>query len=297
MKQVISIGFIVLALCLITFSVQSQSKAAKGTIQIYLAYSQFNNDLPVIKVSTKTKKDQKFMPVDGVEVNLFFNSETASNFMGRVKTDIHGNGSLSLPVRFKTQWDSMANFKFIGTVTQNSRFDDQSSELEITKAKIELKLDVVDSTRNIHAKVLAFHPDSGWVAQPEIEIKLIVRRMLSDLKATEEESYTTDANGEVSGEYNLSNIPGDMQGNILVGAKMDENELYGTLVAAKPVKWGIRVEPDNSFAKRSLWATRDKTPLWLLIFPNIIIISVWGIIFYLIYQIIKLKKLGKRDTI
>jgi hypothetical protein len=294
MKQIkYSYGLFAMALCLITFLVHAQDKTEKGTINIDLTYHQLNNDLPVIKVSAKTKKDRRFEPVVGEEINLFFMNETSHGFMGRVETDNHGIGSLTLPARFKNQWDSLSSFKFIGTLTQNNRFEDQSTELEISKAKIELKLEVIDSVRTIHAKVLAFQ-DTGWVAQPETEIKLVVRRLMSDLTATEEETLTTDENGIATAEFNLT-IPGDAQGDIIIGAKIDDHEVFGSLVSAKSAKWGIPLVPDNSFAKRTLWATRDKTPLWLLIFPNLIIVSVWGIIFFLIYQIVKIIKLGKAN--
>jgi len=282
---------LIIALCLLTFLAQAQDKTEKGTIKIDLSYQQLNNDLPIIKVSAKTKKEKRFVPVDGVEVNLFFGDETSHGFMGRVETNSHGVGSLSLPVRFKSQWDSLSSYKFVGTVTKNDSFEDQSIELEISKAKIELTLEDVDSVRTIHAKVFAFK-DNSWVAQSETEIKLVVRRLLSDLKATEEETFTTNENGEASAQFSLS-IPGDAQGNIIIGAKIDDHEMYGSLVSTKTAKWGLPLTPDNSFAERTLWATRDKTPLWLLIFPNLIIISVWGIIFYLIYQITQIIKLGK----
>jgi len=294
MKQIkYSIGLIATALCLMTFLGQAQDKPAKGTIKIDLTYHQLNNDLPLIKVSAKTKKEKKFQPVEGVVINLFFNAETSQGFMGRVRTDNNGAGSLSMPMRFKVQWDSLYSFKFIGTLIQNDSFEDQSTELEISKAKIELTLGDTDST--IHAKVLAFQ-DTGWVAQPETEIKLVVRRLMSDLSATEEETLTTDEKGEASAEFNLS-IPGDAQGNIIIGAKIDDHEMYGSLVSTKAAKWGVPLDPDDSFAKsfakRTLWATRDKTPIWLLVFPNLIIVSVWGIIFYLSYQISRIIKLGK----
>jgi hypothetical protein len=297
MKQIkYPIGLITIVLCLIAFLAQAQDKPEKGTIKIDLTYHQLNNDLPVIKVSAKTKKEKRFQPVEGVEINLFFNTETSKGFMGRVETNNNGVGSLAMPVRFKDQWDSSSNFKFIGTLTQNDSFADQSTELEITKAKIELTLKDIDST--IHAKVLAFQ-DTGWVPQPETEIKFVVRRLMSDLTATEEETFTTDKNGEVSTEFNLS-IPGDAQGNIAIGAKIEDHETYGSLVATKTAKWGVPPDPDNSFAKsfakRTLWATRDKTPIWLLVFPNLIIVCVWGIIFYLIYQITRIIKLGKETT-
>jgi hypothetical protein len=294
MKQInYSIGLIAMAFCLMAFLVQAQDKTEKGTIKIDLAYHQLNNDLPVIKVSAKTKKEKKFQTVEGVVINLFFNTENSQGFMGRVETNSNGAGSLALPVRFKDQFDSLFSFKFIGTLIQNDSFEDQSTELEISKAKIELTLEDMDSAHTIHAKVLAFQ-DTGWVAQPETEIKLVVRRLLSDLTATEEETFTTDKDGEASAEFSL-NIPGDAQGNIIVGAKIDDHEVYGSLVSTGTAKWGLPLVPDNSFAKRTLWATRDKTPLWLLIFPNLMIAGVWGIIFYLIYLVIRIIKLGKAD--
>ena len=70
------------------------------------------------------------------------------------------------------------------------------------------------------------------VAQPETEIKLVVRRLMSDLAATEDEGFTTDNNGEASAEFNLS-IPGDAQGNIIIGAKIDDHEMFGSLLSTK----------------------------------------------------------------
>ncbi|MDH5251467.1 MAG: hypothetical protein OEW40_20905, partial [Cyclobacteriaceae bacterium] len=170
---------------------------------------------------------------------------------------------------------------------------DESVEIDIAKARITLTLEEEDSVRMIYAKLSALE-DSSWTDVPETEIKFIVRRLLSDLSGGEEELYTTDESGEASSQFDLT-IPGDVNGNIIIGAKIDDNELYGNLVATKIVKWGVPVVKDNSFAKRSLWATRDKTPLWLLIFPNLIIAGVWGMIFYLIYLIYRISKLGKAD--
>src|SRR5688572_20703310 len=222
-----TLGMLAMVLCLIGFSSQAQDKTEKGTISLGIMYHQLNNDLPVIKVSAKTKIERKFQPVEGEEINLFFMSETSQGFIGRVKTNSHGAGSLTLPEKFKSQWDSLSSFKFIGTIADTTRFEFQSAELEISKAKIELTLEEVDSVRTISAKVLAFQ-DTGWVAQPETDIKFVVRRLMSDLNATEEETFTTDENGDVSAEFSLS-IPGDANGDIIIGAKIDDHEVYGSL--------------------------------------------------------------------
>src|SRR6478609_2221843 len=225
-----STGLMMMLICFTAFLAQAQ-ETEKGTISIGLTYNQLNDDLPVIKVSAKTKKDRRFEPVGDEEINLFFMTNTSQGFIGMVKTNSHGAASLTLPVRFKSQWDSLASFMFIGTLADTTRFAYQSAELEITKAKIELTLDEADSVRTIHAKVLAFQ-DGNWVAQPETDVKLVVRRLMSDLNATEEETFTTDENGEVSSEFILT-IPGDIQGDIVIGTKIDDHEMFGSLVTTK----------------------------------------------------------------
>lgn len=296
MKQAGYLSGILTVLLLLTgWRLKAQEENGKASIRIALAYYQTDEALPVIKVTASTKKDQKYVPVANTEVNLFFNEETAGGFMGRVTTNDRGLASLALPVKFKTSWDSMIFFKFIGTVTGNKQFEDEAAEMEITKARIELSLTEEDSIRTIKAALHAY-TDSGLVSVPETDLLLVVSRLLSDIGAGEEEFYTTDENGEVSAPF-IFKFPGDETGNIRMGAKIEDHELYGNLKTTQNIQWGTPMLADHSFAKRSLWATRDKTPIWLLIFPNLLIIGVWGTIVYLINLILKIRKQGKTSDI
>ncbi len=296
MKQAAFLSSIRVFLFLIMVSLlQAQEEKEKDLIRIALAFYQTDEALPVIKATVSTKKDQKFVPVPGVEVNLFFNEETAGGFMGRLTTNDRGTASMTLPVKFKTAWDSMTTFKFIGTVTSNKQFEDIATEIEIIKARIELSLSEEDSIRTIKA-VLRAYTDSGLVNVPETDLLLVVSRLLSDIGAGEEEFYTTDENGEVSAPF-VHKFPGDEKGIIRIGAKMEDHELYGNVKTTQNIAWGTPLRADHSFDNRSLWATRDKTPIWLLIFPNLLILGVWGTIIYLFNLILKIRKLGNTSDI
>ncbi len=267
-------------------------EAEKKTLRLDLTYQrQENGQLPMLKASAKTKVGKRFEPVHDVEINFFFNEESSKGFLGRIKSSDKGTAYLTIPAAFTYELDTSAVLKFIATVTGDEKFEDTSSEIEITKAQIELTLNEEDSIRTMKAKVLVFE-DGSWKPAPETEMKFVVKRLLSDLNAGEEEMYTTDELGEASSEFKIS-IPGDAEGDILIAAKIEESDVYGSISSSKAMKWGIPLKADNSFTKRTLFATRDKTPLWLLIFPNMIIIIVWGFIFYLMYQIIQIRKLGK----
>ncbi len=270
----------------------SAQDAEKVTLRLDLTYHrQENGQLPMLRTSTMTKVGKRFEPVHDVEINIFFNEETSKGFLGRIKTSDKGTAFLTIPNEFTYELDSSAALKFIATVTDNEKFEDVSSEIEIAKAQIELTLNEEDSIRIMKAKVLLFE-EGSWKPAPETEIKFVVKRLLSDLNAGEEELYTTDELGEASSEFKL-NIPGNANGDVIIAAKIDESDVYGSISSSKAVKWGTPLMSDNSFAKRTLWSTRDKTPWWLLIFPNLIIASVWGVILYLIYQIIEIRKIGK----
>ena len=154
-----------------------------------------------------------------------------------------------------------------------------------------MELKEEDSVRIIQATLMAFE-DSVWTPVPEVEIRLIAKRILKDIPVTEEEYYETDEEGNVSSELTAT-IPGDHDGKLLVGAKIVDHDSYGNIETTQWVTWGTPGVADNSFSQRTLWSTRDKTPWWLLVFPNLIITAVWGIIYYLIYQLIKIRNLGK----
>lgn len=292
MRQLSYFLIAVLFFISINISTTAQDEKDKTKVRIDLTYHQINNDLPRLTGSAKTKNGKRFEPVDSVTLNLFFGEETKKGFIGRITTNNMGVASLQIPERFNNDLESASSYLFIATVTSNDRFEDASTELEVSKARIELSLESIDSTRMMRAKLFA-KQDSGWVEVPDTEMKFVVKRLLSDLNAGEEEIYTTNENGEVTSGFSLT-IPGDVEGNIVIGAKIEDNELYGNLIATKIANWGLPMKEDNNFAKRTLWSTRNKTPLWLLIFPNLIIASVWGAIFYLIYQVIRIRKMGRQ---
>jgi hypothetical protein len=279
----------VAAWLLVCLSASAQEEKEKQVIRISLTYNQVNEEIPVLKITAKIKEGKRFTALEGVVINLSFMEDSPEGFIGSVKTNKEGTASMTLPAEIKARVDSLSQFKFIASVTSNDRFDDESTEIDITKARIELSLQEVDSVKTIGAKVMAMQ-DGKWKEAPETEVKLFVKRLFSDLSVGED-VYTTNENGEVSTEFNVK-IPGDPQGNIIIGAKIVDSDMYGTISTTKVVEWGIPLKADNSFSKRTLWATRDKTPLWLLIFPNLIIATVWGFIIYLLYLIGRIRKNG-----
>jgi hypothetical protein len=285
----------VISILVVAMPILAQQESTKSALRIDLSYYQVNDDLPVLKIQAKTKVGKKFEAVEGIAINVFFNEESSEGFMGQVKTSGKGIAALTLPAKFSEAWRSLSGFTFMATVTSNNQFEDTRTEIEISKARIELSLTEEDSVRTIAAKVMTL-AEGEWIVVPDTDLKFVVKRLLSDLPIGDEDVYTTDEDGGASVEFSL-NIPGDSRGNIFIGAKIEDNDVYGTIISTKEINWGTPLQQDSNFTKRTLWSTRDKTPWWLLIFPNLIIAGVWGTIFYLVYQLIRIWKLGQTQNI
>ena len=88
-------------------------------------------------------------------------------------------------------------------------------------------------------------------------------------------------------------LPGDNKGNFIVVDRTEDNDNFGNIFTEKIVPWGITPVIENNFNKRSLWAPRYRTPIWLLALAYSIIGGVWGTLIYLFFQIFKIKRLGK----
>lgn len=292
MKNSVLKGF--LSICFVFYltspGLHAQEAVEKGTLLLDLTFHQTNDEMPVLKALTRTRIEKKFRPVKGVNVNFFIGEESEAGFLGRMRSNEEGVGLIEIPAQFKDRLNADSTYYFIATVTEDEKFEDTSSEIEIYKAKIEVTYAEDGEEKSVSGKLLALG-DSGWVEVPAVEMKFVVDRYFQDLSITED-YLETDEFGEASSDFLIS-IPGDGNGNINVGAKIEDHELYGSLTFTEAKQWGTPLIADDSFAQRTLWATRDKTPVWLLVIANIIILSVWSVIFYLAYQLILIRRIGK----
>jgi hypothetical protein len=146
-----------------------------------------------------------------------------------------------------------------------------------------------DGTKNISVAVMKYENNS-WMPVKDAEVKIGIQRLGGILPAGDEENYTTDSTGIVNGEFKKDSLPGNEQGDLVLVARVEDNDELGNLIVEKQVRWGIATTTDNSFFnQRALWSTRFRTPLWLLFMAYTIVIGVWGTIIYLVMQLVKIK--------
>ncbi len=268
-----------------------------STVLLDLKYYVSDQQVPYVMVKTKTKKERKFLPVKGIPVSVYLNEESGASLLGKVVTNENGEGKIIIPASFKSIWDSSSAFTFKATSEPDGKTAALSGELTIKKARLVLDTLNEDGARSIRVTALEKNGNE-WIPVKDVEVKIMVKRLLGDLPISETESYTTDSTGQVVGEFKRDSLPGDIKGNLILLARTEDNDLYGNLLVEKNCKWGTPLKDNNdAYNSRSLWGTRYKTPVWLLGIAYSIIVGVWGIIIFLVVQIFKIKKLGIEQKI
>jgi hypothetical protein len=87
-----------------------------------------------------------------------------------------------------------------------------------------------------------------WTPTKDVEMKVGISRSAGAiLSAGDEATYTTDSTGTATVELKKAQLPGDAKGNLVLTAKVEDNEQLGNVAAEKVVPWGVAVQPDNSF--------------------------------------------------
>ena len=108
----------------------------------------------------------------------------------------------------------------------------------------------------------------------------------------EGDNLTTDENGEATVDF-PNDIPGDKSGNVTVIARVEDNDELGNFETKKNIQWGIPVNQQQTAQPRALWSSGNNAPWPLVITVTSMVVIVWGIIFYIIFQLVAIKRAGR----
>ncbi len=264
------------------------AQVEKNELILGLGYYNDNNQVQYLKANTKAKIEGKFKQVSGIPVSFYIRSESPANLLGKATTDDHGLAALPIPATAKDEWNKSPAQSFLVVSDSTQLYSAVTTSIDLIKARI--KLDTAEDKKII--ALLVEQKGSEWVPVKGVDMKIAVKRLGGDLNINETPSYTTDSLGVVNADFKLLKLPGDATGNLVLIAKVEDNDMYGNMSTERIVPWGTPSNYVSDYNKRSLFARAGRPPYWLLWMASSITLSVWIVIFYLFVQIRKLKKLG-----
>jgi len=272
-------------------SALAQEDSVKSEEIVQVKYFNENGQFQYLKIESLLKTGKKTEPVLNKLFDLYIDSIAAENLVAHINTGKTGAAKAFLPPGLKSTWDAKGTHNFLVTTKDGT---ESITELEITKAKLVIDTASADGARSITVQAFKWE-NNDWVPAPEVEMRVGVKRLGGILSGGDEPTYTTDSSGMVTVEFTRDSLPGDLKGNMFLVAKVEDNEVLGNMLVEKQVNWGIpQTTEKNFFDQRTLWSTRFRTPLWLLFIAYAIIAGVWGTLIYLVFQLFKIKRLGKQ---
>lgn len=121
------------------------------------------------------------------------------------------------------------------------------------------------------------------------DINLFAYRYFGKLQL--DESKKTNKSGYAN--FNIpEDLPGDSAGFISINAILDE-EVFGTIRTDTILNIGVPISPVSLVKDRAIWNVSSKAPLWLLLTYGLGALIVWIFIFYLMFQLKAIFKIGE----
>lgn len=290
--QFLHTGISILIIFLIMGSFTTLNAQEKKSPRLQLEYHS-TDDGTFLRTRARYREGRKYEPVQNAQLQLYFLKNDQETLIGKVKTGEDGWAEINVSPEIQSVMDTSENYQFLVLMEENDEFEEADRDLEIAKAILELELFEEDSIREIVARLMKVE-EGDFVPVESEEVKFYVKRLFSLLPIGGQYTFT-DEEGEVRVPF-PADLPGDKEGNVEIVVRIQDHDDFGNLQASKKVDWGKPLEVDKNFEKRTLWASRDKTPYWLLIIPNLMILGIWGIIVVLILNMMKISKIGKIDN-
>jgi len=122
------------------------------------------------------------------------------------------------------------------------------------------------------------------------EIKLFAKRYFGNLPI--DAAKNTDSVGKAVFTF-PTDLPGDSSGFVKMYAKLSDEISFGDVRADTSLNVGVPTWKPPLNQERAMWNVVQKTPIWLLLTYSLVVLIVWGLIFYIISQLRAIFIIGK----
>jgi len=266
-----------LIMVMVAVSVQAQNKA-----RLSVDYCKIVNKASFLKIGVKFKGDDGYEPATKLPLNVYKEiTEDSLVLAGTTITNMKGEAKFIIELP-KNETDTVVEHSYVVKIEDNENFKDADKSVSFIDAKLSAEAIVKDSVNYITAKL------TDALGEPikgeKLEVK--IKRLFAPLKIGES-YYKTDKKGTILVPFEEP-LPG-VDGNLTFEIMMDSKE-YGLVSVEFVAPIGTPIVDQSTFDQRTMWSPPTKTPLFLWIFPNLIIIGIWLVIAMLGRNLFKIYK-------
>ena len=282
-NQYITRRFFLVVLSVFLCASSFAQKAKKDKVRLKASYVKIMNSEVYFDLKATAKVDGENVNVANVELVIYNLVGDEQLELGKAKTNMMGKSRYTIKDLSTIKPDSTNTYNIEIAFEGNDNFKGASKSLSFKNANIDAKLVTIDSVNYITATFIDKSTDSVLVGRL---LKVQIQRLFKPLLI--EEFNETDESGTILVPI-PEGIPG-VDGNIAIEVVLSDSDEFGTIKAIVNAPIGKPIVDESTFDERTMWSPRNKTPLFLLIFPNLLTFAIWGIIIYLITNLFKISK-------
>jgi hypothetical protein len=288
MKNKFSIRLIAKFLTLLfvlTISDMGLAQAKKEKLRLSVKYFKTSDQDAYLNILARFKGENGFENVSNIPVEIFQVIEDDSLVsLGTDETD--GNGVSKFVIKNYRQHisDTTATLSYLVTFEGNDAYKSAEQDVSVEDVSLKVEVQKIDSLYYVVAR-LSNPLDGTALAEEPLRVRL--HRLFRPLTIGEDTNFT-DEDGAISVEI-PNNLPG-IDGKLTFEVVLDDSDTYGTVIASVESAIGVPIVDQSTFDERTLWSSRNKTPLFLWIFPNLIIFGIWTVIILSILNLFKIYK-------
>ena len=277
---------LLVSLCAIPTSIQSLTaqETKKNAVRLKANYVKIMDGDSYIEVAASSKIDKKNTKVSNIDLTIYNTLDDENIELGSVITDGKGQSKYVIKDLSGIGSDSTNTYNLLVSFKGNEGFKKARRNISFKDANIETHLLTKDSINYLKA-TLTDAVSGGPVIDATLNAQ--VQRLFRPLSLGED-FYSTDENGTIIVPIE-EGIPG-VEGNLNLEVVLDDSDVYGTVKAVVIAPLGVPIVDESTFDQRTMWSPRNKTPIFLLVFPNLLIFSIWAILVYLIINLIRISK-------
>jgi mono/diheme cytochrome c family protein len=106
-----------------------------------------------------------------------------------------------------------------------------------------------------------------------------------------DEMRSTNTSGILTFKY-PKDLPGDKEGNVNVKVNIANADGTEQTIIDTIIKTDIKCNQNNILDNRAMWNVRSMAPIWLILSYSGAVLAAWGVIFYIIWLLLKIRKKG-----
>ena len=232
-------------------------------------------------VNGKFKGENGYEPIINLTLNVYqqVNSDSTA-LAGQIITDNNGNAQFDLVANVVELNDSFVDHKYIIKIEDNLMFRNATKEISYIESDLMAEAVVQDSLNYISARFLDIlgNPVEGE------KVSVLVDRLFAPLTIGKA-YHKTDKEGTILVPMEKP-LPG-IDGRLTFEIKVDSKK-YGNVSRIFDASIGEVIVDRSTFDQRTMWSPPGKTPIFLWVLANALILGVWATVLLLFINLYKI---------